>query len=59
MEYVITLKVDGRVDVTVDAASFEEAALKARNVRFDPEDVEVVDTEPVCTVDENGNTQDF
>lgn len=53
------MKVDGRVDVTVEASSFKEAFEKARNVCYEPRRVVVVGFDPVNATDANGNMEDY
>ena len=53
------MKVDGRVDVTVEASSFKEAFEKARSVCYEPRQVEVVGFDPVNATDANGNMEDY
>lgn len=59
MEYTVSMKVDGRVDVTVEASSFKEAFEKARNVCYEPRRVVVVGFDPVNATDANGNMEDY
>lgn len=59
MEYTVSMKVDGRVDVTVEAPSFKEAFEKARNVCYEPRQVVVVGFDPVNATDANGNMEDY
>ena len=59
MEYTVSMKVDGRVDVTVEASSFKEALEKARNVRYEPSQIEIIESKPVNATDENGNMEDY
>ena len=57
--YIVSLAVDGRVEVEVEADSFKDAFEKARNAPYDPEDVEVVDLKPVNATDEHGTMEDY
>lgn len=59
MTYTVSLKLDCRVNVLVDAASFEEAREKAPSADFAWEDVEVIDIEPVNATDPSGNMRDY
>ena len=59
MEYTVSMKVDGRVDATVEASSFKEALEKARNVRYEPSQIEIIESKPVNATDENGNMEDY
>lgn len=58
-KYTVSMRVDGRVDVEVEADSFEDAFVRARNAEYDPEEVEVVDFDPVNATDEHGTMRDF
>ena len=57
--YIVSLAVAGRVEVEVEADSFKDAFEKARNESYDPEDVEVVDLNPVNATDEHGTMEDY
>ena len=59
MEYTVSMRVEGRVDVSVEASSFDEAFMRARTEMFDPDDVEVIDFAPVNATDEHGNMKDY
>lgn len=59
MYYTVSMKVDARVIVDVEADSFAEAFEKARLSCFDPEEQEVVDLVPVHATDERGNMVDY
>lgn len=59
MTYTVSMKLDCRVDVLVDAASFEEAREKAPSADFDWRDVEVIDIEPVNATDPSGTMKDY
>jgi len=57
MKYTVSMKVDGRIDVEVEAANPDEAKMAA-NVAFmeaDLSNMEIVDAEPVNCSDESGN----
>lgn len=62
MKYIVSMRVEGRVQVEVEAESPTEA-FGAAEVEF--EDVELgknfeyVDSEPVNCTDENGNLTDY
>ena len=58
-KYTVSLALDCRVDVTVEASSFKEAFEKARNVCYESRQVEVVGSRPVNATDENGNMEDY
>ena len=58
-KYTVSLALDCRVDVTVEASSFKEAFEKARNVCYEPHQIEVVGGKPVNATDENGNMEDY
>lgn len=58
-KYTVSLAVDGRVDVEVEATSFEEAFMKARRSTFDPTTLEVVDIKTVNATLENGEMRDY
>lgn len=59
MKFTVSLKVDARVSVDVEADSFAEAFEKARLSCFDPEAQEVVDIIPVNASDAHGNMVDY
>ena len=58
-KYTVSLAVDARVDVTVEAESLEEAKDKAPSADFEWEDVDIVDLTPVNATDENGVLHDY
>ena len=58
-KYTVTLKLDCRVDVEVEADSFAEAFEKAKSKIYDWNKVEVVGDEPVNATDENGNMENY
>lgn len=58
-KYTVSLAVDGRVDVAVEATSFEDAFMKARSAMYDPTAVEVIDLKPVNATDEKGEMRDY
>ena len=59
MKYTVSIAVDGRVDVEIEANSFEEAKEKATYCDFDLEKLECVGRTPVNAEDENGNFVDY
>ena len=60
MKYIVSMKVEGRIGVEVEAANPEEAFEKAEEAFMDVEmkDVEYIDSEPVNCTDEDGNLTD-
>lgn len=62
MKYYVSMRVDGRIDVEVDADSPEEAFEKAEEKwisdDFDFNKMDIVDSEPVNCTDEDGNLTD-
>ena len=58
-KYTVTLKLDCRVDVEVEADSLDEAFEKARSTTYDWNKVEVVGDIPVYATDANGNMEDY
>lgn len=60
-KYVVSVKIDGRLDVEVDAESFEAAKeLAVLNAgEQDWNRIEAVDIEAVNAEDENGEFRDF
>ena len=58
-KYTVSLKLDCRVDVEVEADSFEEAFEKAEFAHYDWDDVEVVGDGIVNATDENGVLKDY
>lgn len=59
MEYTVSMRVDARVDVTVEAESFGEAFEKAELEGFDPTEIETVEFVPVNATDERGETKEY
>ena len=53
-EFRVTLVLDGRIDVTVKASSFDEAFEKAQYESYDPADVEFVEAHPESAEREDG-----
>lgn len=62
-KYTISMKVEGRVDVEVEAENTDEAFEKAKEAFMDVEigkdNFEFVDAEPVNCTDENGDLTDY
>ena len=58
-KYTVSLAFDCRVDVEVEADSFDEAFEKAKSRTYDWNKVEVVGNKPVNATDENGNMEDY
>ena len=58
-KYTVSLAFDCRVDVEVEADSFDEAFEKAKSRTYDWNKVEVVGDKPVNATDENGNMEDY
>ena len=58
-KYTVSLKLGCRVDVEVEADSFEEAFEKAKSRTYDWNKVEVVGNKPVNATDENGNMENY
>ena len=63
MKYTVSMRVDGRVNITVDAKDADEAFENARkewyvaDIDFN-KDMEIVEACPVNCEDENGNLTD-
>ena len=55
----MSLSLDCRVDIEVEANSFEEAFRKADKAEYDWNKVEVVGGKPVNATDANGNMEDY
>ena len=58
-KYTVSLPINCRVEVTVEASSFKEALEKARNVRYEPSQIEIIESKLVNATDENGNMEDY
>ena len=58
-KYTVSLALDCRVDVEVEADSFDEAFEKAKSRTYDWNKVEVVGDKPANATDENGNMEDY
>ena len=56
-KYIVSMAVDGRIDVEVEAESTEEAFKAAQEAFMDADlkDMEVIDSKPVNVSDEDGN----
>lgn len=63
MKYIVSMKVEGRIDVEVEAENSDEAFEKAKNEFMNTEigkdNFEFIDSEPVNCSDENGNLTDY
>lgn len=59
MKYTVSLKLDCRVDVEVEADSFEEAFKKAKFAVYDWNEVDVVDDEIVSATNARGEMKDY
>ena len=59
MKYIVSMSLDCRVDVDVEADSFDEAFEKVKSENYDWFNVEVVGGSPVNATDENGNMEDY
>lgn len=57
--FTVSMRVDGRVDVTVEASSFEEAFELAKSEQWDPTEVQCVEFIPVNATDSNGEMRDY
>lgn len=58
-KYTVSLALDCRVDVDVEADSFAEAFEKAKSAGYNWDLIEVVGDKPVNATDENGNMEDY
>lgn len=58
-KYIVSLAVDGRVDVEVEADSFKDAFEKAKTAHYDTTGLEVVGVKPVNATDEHGTLEDY
>lgn len=58
-KYTVSLALDCRIDMEVEADSFDEAFEKAKSRTYDWNKVEVVGNKPVNATDENGNMEDY
>ena len=58
-KYTVSMKVDGRVNVIVEAHSFKEAFELAKKEEYDPTEVECIEYVPVNATDEKGIMEDY
>lgn len=58
-KYTVSLALDCRVDVEVEADSFSDAFEKAKAAGYNWDTIEVVGDKPVNATDENGRTEDY
>lgn len=61
MKYTVSIAIDGRIDVQVEADSFEEAELVALGevCYCDISTMKFINTDAVYAEDENGNCFDY
>ena len=59
MKYTVSLKLECRVDVEVEADSFDEAFKKAEFAVYDWNEVEVVDDEIVSATNARGEMKEY
>lgn len=61
MKYTVSIAIDGRLDVEVEAESFEEAKAIACDDLYDEDfgSLECIDWHAVNAEDENGNFVDY
>lgn len=61
MKYIVSMKIDARLPVEVDAENPEEARKNAiaAFMEADLKDIEFVDADPVNCEDEEGNLTDY
>lgn len=57
--FTVSMRVDGRVDVTVKASSFEEAFELAKREQWDPTEVQCIEFIPVNATDSSGEMRDY
>ena len=57
--FTVSMRVDGRVNVSVEASSFEEAFEMAKREEYDPTQVECIECTPVNATDSNGILKDY
>ena len=55
MKYIVSMAIDGRLDVEVDAESVNDAFRKANLFDADMEKMDIVGCHPVNCSDEKGN----
>jgi hypothetical protein len=59
MKYNVSLAIDGRIDVQVEADNFEEARSKASLDGVDLNDMDIINCSAVNAEDENGVFKDY
>ena len=59
MKHTVSIAIDGRIDVTVDADNFDEAKKKANLSDVDLRDMEVIGWHAVNATDEDGVFRDY
>lgn len=61
MKYFVSMAIDGRVDVEVEADSFQEARDKARQKVWDVDsgEIDIIGCDPVNAQAENGEFEDY
>lgn len=59
MKYTVSVAIDARMDVAVEAESFEEAKTKAQLEASDCSNEEWISVKAVNAEDENGNFIDY
>ena len=57
--FTVSMRVDGRVDVTVEASSFEDAFELAQREQWDPAEVQCIEFVPVNATDSSGEMRDY
>ena len=61
MKYIVSMAIDGRVDVEVEADSFQDARDKARKEVWDVDcgEINIIGCDAVNAEDENGKFEDY
>ena len=61
MKYTVSIAIDGRIDVEVEAKNFKEAKEKAEKEMYfvDLENMECINMFPVNATDENEEMEDY
>ena len=59
MKYTVSIAIDARVDVSVEADSFEEAREKAKLSNVNLSTADIINKTPVNAEDENGTFKDY
>ena len=59
MKYTVSVAIDGRIDVNVEADSFEDAKSKISLIDIDLRNMECVGCRAVNAEDENGVFEDY